>query len=128
MDTTGPDNNLNSTEMENLDRSEAVVQSGLHTYAEVREALAEIRDERLYRNTHRTFEAYLSERWGINRPQLWRQSRDRLADLVGDRLFPRLRWLLAQSSGTIADAAHQLETHPFDVDDEAREQLRDDVL
>jgi hypothetical protein len=128
MDSTGPDNNLNSTEMENLDRLEAVAQRGLHTYAEVREALAEIRDAQLYRKTHRTFDAYLSERWGIDRPQPWRQHRDRLADLVGVRLFPRLRWLLAQSSGTIADAAHQLESHPFDVDDDAREQLRDDVL
>ena len=42
--------------------------------------------------------------------------------------LPQLRWLLTQSAGTIADVAHQLETHPFDVDDRGREQLRDDVL
>ena len=49
------------------------------------------------------------------------------ADLVSGRL-PELRWLLTQSAGTMADVAHQLETRPFDVDDRAREQLRDDVL
>ena len=42
--------------------------------------------------------------------------------------LPQLRWLLTQSAGTVADVAHQLETHPFDVDDRTREQLRDDVL
>ncbi len=44
------------------------------------------------------------------------------------RLVLRLRWLLTQSSGTIADVAHQLETRAADVDDAARQQLRDDVL
>ena len=42
--------------------------------------------------------------------------------------LPQLRWLLTQSAGTVADVAHQLETHPFEVDDGGREQLRDDVL
>ena len=44
------------------------------------------------------------------------------------KLLPQLRWLLTQSSGTIADVAHQLETRAGDLDDGAREQLRDDVL
>ena len=40
----------------------------------------------------------------------------------------RLGWLLTQSTGTIADVAHHLETRAVDLDDDAREQLRDDVL
>jgi hypothetical protein len=125
MGSIDPDNNLDSTEIEKLDRLEAVARSGLDTFAEVREALAEIRDAELYRETHGRFEDYLRERWGINRPHGWRPNPGRPPGLIG---LPRLRWLLAQSSGTIADVAHQLETHSFDLDDHAREQLRDDVL
>jgi hypothetical protein len=44
------------------------------------------------------------------------------------KLRAQLRWLLTQSSGTIADVAHQLETYGTDVDEGTREQLRDDVL
>jgi hypothetical protein len=37
------------------------------------EALRRIRDERLYRNTHATFEVYTRERWGISRSDADRQ-------------------------------------------------------
>jgi hypothetical protein len=50
-----------------------------------------------------------------------------VAEAVRDELLPALRWLLTQSTGTIADAAHRLETHAADVDDHARAQLADDV-
>jgi hypothetical protein len=40
----------------------------------------------------------------------------------------RLRWLMAEASGTIANIAHQLETHASKLDDYARDQLLDDVL
>lgn len=36
------------------------------------EALATIRDERLYRLTHATFEAYCAERWGFSRATAYR--------------------------------------------------------
>jgi hypothetical protein len=39
---------------------------------EVGNALREIRDSRLYRATHGTFEAYCRERWGISRPHAYR--------------------------------------------------------
>jgi hypothetical protein len=125
MGNIDPDNNLDSTEIERLDWLETVARSGLDTFAKVREALAEIRDAQLYRETHGTFEDYLRDVWSINGPRVSRPNPDRPPDLVG---LPRLRWLLAQSSGTIADVAHQLETYPFALDDDAREQLRDDVL
>lgn len=51
-----------------------------------------------------------------------------ISKLVDEELVPRLRWLLTQASGTIADAAHQLETEAGDIDDDAYEELRDDVL
>jgi hypothetical protein len=50
-----------------LHELETIIERGLQTFAEVGAALLEIRDERLYRTTHRTFEAYLRERWDISR-------------------------------------------------------------
>ena len=44
------------------------------------------------------------------------------------KLVSWLGWLLTHSSGTIADVAHHLETRAADLDDDAREQLHEDVL
>jgi hypothetical protein len=49
------------------------------------------------------------------------------AEPAADELLPTLRWLLTQSAGAIADAAHRLETRAADVDDAARAQLADDL-
>lgn len=43
-------------------------------------------------------------------------------------LLSELRWALSRASGTVADVAHMLETRATDIDDDARDQLRDDVL
>ena len=43
-------------------------------------------------------------------------------------LVPRLRWLLTESAGTIANVAHELETRAAEVDNHARGQLHDDIL
>lgn len=46
---------------------EGVIEAGLQTFYDVGEALMEIRDGRLYRQTHRSFEAYTKERWGMGK-------------------------------------------------------------
>jgi len=46
---------------------EKVVAEGLKSFIEVGEALAEIRDRRLYRSEHTTFDAYLRSKWGFDR-------------------------------------------------------------
>jgi hypothetical protein len=46
---------------------EAVVERGLQTFVEVGVALSEIRDRRLYRVTHATFQHYCRARWGFSR-------------------------------------------------------------
>ena len=51
---------------------EAVVERGLETFVEVGRALMEIRDGRLYRETHLSFEAYLDERWSMSRSRGYR--------------------------------------------------------
>jgi hypothetical protein len=40
---------------------------GLGTFVEVGQALLEIRDSRLYRESHGTFEVYFRERWAMGR-------------------------------------------------------------
>ena len=58
---------LTIEERNELDRLEAVIDRGIQTFAEVGSALLVIRDDRLYRATHATFEAYCRERWDMTR-------------------------------------------------------------
>jgi hypothetical protein len=62
IDTTGAD-----VEAHSLDELEQVIADGLKTFVDVGQALARIRDEKLYRATHKTFEAYCRERWDFTR-------------------------------------------------------------
>lgn len=48
-------------------RLEKVIKHGLDTFVEVGNALAEIRDRRLYRCEYKTFDAYCREKWNIGR-------------------------------------------------------------
>lgn len=63
---------LTSAEADRLDELERVVDRGLQTFVEVGTALGEIRDRRLYRATHATFEDYCRERWGMGRSHAYR--------------------------------------------------------
>jgi len=56
---------LTLTEGEQLRQHEVVVERGLATFVEVGEALAGIRDGRLYRAEYATFEDYCQQRWGL---------------------------------------------------------------
>ncbi|MEI6451832.1 MAG: hypothetical protein WCP98_18055, partial [Actinomycetes bacterium] len=51
---------------------EGIIERGLDTFVDVGEALAEIRDRQMYRETHATFEAYCRERWGWSRSYAYR--------------------------------------------------------
>lgn len=48
------------------------IERGLKTFIDVGQALAEIRDSRLYKGTHDTFESYLEGRWGMSRAHAYR--------------------------------------------------------
>lgn len=56
-----------------LTELEAVIERGRQTFVEVGLALLEIRDSRLYRESHPTFEDYCRERWGWSRIHAHRQ-------------------------------------------------------
>jgi hypothetical protein len=63
---------LTDTETLRLGVLERVIERGMQTFVEVGRALAEIRDGRLYRTGHATFEAYCRERWGFSRQHAYR--------------------------------------------------------
>lgn len=58
---------LTPAEQDRLDRCETVIERGLRTFMEVGSALAVIRNERLYRAQHATFEDYCRQRWDMGR-------------------------------------------------------------
>lgn len=53
---------LTTAERMLLTQNEAVIERGRRAFVEVGTALAQIRDSRLYRQSHDTFEAYCRER------------------------------------------------------------------
>jgi len=152
MNSRTPDNDTpDKFELEHLHRLEEIIQRGLENDVEATNALAEISDGRLYRGTHETFEDYLCDRWGLGCPrgeELIGADDPADAGDAGDAgtadegvgsdapaTWPAepspslrdLRWLLAQSGGTIADVVHRVETGGAGLDEEALAQLRVDA-
>lgn len=56
---------LSETEDARLARNETRISQGLASFVEVGEALSDIRDARLYRATHGTFEEYCRTKWNM---------------------------------------------------------------
>jgi len=54
-----------------LTRLEQTIDKGLAVWIQVGEALAEIRDSKLYRETHPTFEAYCRDRWNYTKSRAY---------------------------------------------------------
>ena len=57
---------ISSEESQRLIELKQIVERGLATFIEVGEALMEIRDSRLYRVEHKTFEDYCREKWKMS--------------------------------------------------------------
>lgn len=62
---------LNPAALVTLADCELRIERGLKTFIDVGQALAEIRDSRLYKGTHGTFEDYCAERWNMSRPRAY---------------------------------------------------------
>jgi hypothetical protein len=63
------DTHLTPPQAQELSRCEHIIRKGLDTFVEVGTALLIIRDQRLYRSTHKSFEAYLGDKWEITARQ-----------------------------------------------------------
>lgn len=58
---------LTDDETQQLEGCEEIIENGLNIWYQVGEALLHIRDKKLYRSTHKTFEDYCRERWDMDR-------------------------------------------------------------
>lgn len=67
-----PVRSLTALEEARLGRCEEILEHQLAAAFEAGAALMMIRDEKLYRATHKTFESYCQERWGFGRVYAWR--------------------------------------------------------
>lgn len=63
---------LSLVEENELQQLELTISNGLQTFVEVGSALMTIRDQRLYRLAHSTFEEYCQQRWGMERRHAYR--------------------------------------------------------
>jgi hypothetical protein len=58
---------LTDSEKVRLEECEQAIKKGLNTFLEVGEALAEIRDNRLYKETHKAFRKYCKDVWDLGK-------------------------------------------------------------
>jgi hypothetical protein len=58
---------LSKQQTADLRACEQVIDSGLATFRKVGQALSKIRDDKLYKSSHKSFEAYCIERWDFGR-------------------------------------------------------------
>lgn len=65
MGTFTEETALSTDERADLARHEALIEAHKRSFIRVGEALLDIRDRRLYRETHRTWADYCQERWGF---------------------------------------------------------------
>lgn len=63
---------LSDEEAEQLVACEQVIENGIKIWYQVGEALMHVRDGRLYRSTHKTFESYCQDRWQMERAHAYR--------------------------------------------------------
>lgn len=75
MIAQGKDITMHLTDIEKqaLKNYETIIKKGLNTFLEVGQALAEIRDRRLYRETHKTFERYCKDVWDLSKSNAYYQ-------------------------------------------------------
>lgn len=63
---------LSKSERADLSKCEKVIGRGWHTFLEVGRALNQVREGKLYRESHPTFEAYCRERWQYGKAHAYR--------------------------------------------------------
>jgi hypothetical protein len=72
IEAFAPDTPLCAGDKKRLERLEKVIGQNVQAFVEVGQALAEIRDKRLYRESHDTFDAYCRDRWDFQRAHAYR--------------------------------------------------------
>lgn len=65
------DDSLFEKEPQNLEEAETIIEKGQRVFVAVGRALAKIRDEGWYKESHETFEEYCRQKWDISRPRAY---------------------------------------------------------
>ncbi|PWU19159.1 MAG: hypothetical protein C5B50_07285 [Verrucomicrobia bacterium] len=63
---------LDASEQKQLEECEAIIATGWDNFVKVGRALASIRDQRLYRQSFRTFDQYCAKKWHYSKPHAHR--------------------------------------------------------
>ncbi len=63
---------ISLAESKRLIALESVISKGISSFIEVGNALAEVRDSKLYKSEHKTFEDYCREKWGMSKAYSYR--------------------------------------------------------
>lgn len=80
---------LTPAESRHFTSLERKIERGLSTFREVGEALLEVREKRLYRMTHATFESYCADRWQLARARAYQlMGAAEVATMLGDGRGP----------------------------------------
>jgi hypothetical protein len=87
--------------VQTLEHYEQIIAQGIKTFVQVGQALLAIRDQRLYRQSHDTFEDYLRQRWDLGQSRAYQ-----LMDAAG--VVTNLK-----SSTTVELPANESQTRPL---------------
>lgn len=112
---------LSTDEAAQLAECEATIRNGLQTFVEVGQSLARIRDGRLYRQTHTTFEAYCDQEFGltyrrVNQIIAAAEVTDALGTIVPDSL-PANEGQARELSGLAPETAAEVMRQAHDATD-----------
>jgi len=115
-----------------LQALEQIVERGKDTFIEVGKALAEIHERKLYKETHKTWEAYLKERWNFSRQHAHRiLQAKKVAEMspMGDKpkTEREARARIAKKSTPVKPAESEKKTHVLTNLDEVIGDFRNDL-
>lgn len=120
-------NTLTERDAARLASLEAIIESGRDSFLATGMALAQIRDSRLYRQDHETFEDYLDKRWNISRSrgyQLIAFAKDAEMSTIVDKPVPKTEW---QSRKRRQSPSRAAKPEPSTKEAEAQTSTDDDV-
>jgi hypothetical protein len=81
---------LSKQQASDLRACEQIINNGMMTFRKVGQALCKIRDDRLYKSSHKSFEAYCNDRWNFGRSYA--------ARLIQAADVPEVLWAVFDSS------------------------------
>jgi RNase H-fold protein (predicted Holliday junction resolvase) len=114
---------LDVTERTKFRKLESIVAEGISSFVVVGEALKEIRDNKLYRESYKTFEKYVDQKWGMARQRAYQlidavdakanlstvvDKNERASEVKTERQFRELKDVPAESMEAVIDKAAEI--------------------